>query len=103
MRSFNTSAHGLSFNQLTIVRVWQKGAVISDYDSAVWRRDRCGAPIKYSDFGNTNSEFGWEIDHTQPVAKHGSDDLGNLEPLQWRNNRHKSDNWPRWYCLIPSA
>jgi hypothetical protein len=33
-----------------------------------------------------------------PVSKDGADDLGNLQPLQWENNRYKSDNWPNWQC-----
>ena len=41
-------------------------------------------------------KYGWKIDHIKPVAKGGTDDLNNLQPLQWANNRHKSDNYPNW-------
>lgn len=77
--------------------VWNKGTPIPDYDSRVWRRDICDRAIKFEDHGNTNSKFGWEIDHIKPTAHGGSDDLANLQPLHWENNRRKGDTYP-WYC-----
>ncbi len=53
--------------------------------------------MKRSEYGNTNSDHGWEVDHEKPVARGGSDDLSNLQPLQWDNNRKKSDAYP-WSC-----
>jgi 5-methylcytosine-specific restriction endonuclease McrA len=59
--------------------------------------------MQRADYGNINSQYGWEIDHIVPVAKGGSDELYNLQPLQWQNNRHKGDDHPQWSCAIKAA
>ena len=97
MRNLNTTVHGTFFPTNIIDAVWQKGRAINGYLPSEWRYDLCGKPIKYSDYGNTNSLYGWEVDHIIPVAKGGLDNLNNLQPLQWENNRKKSDSYP-WYC-----
>jgi len=77
--------------------VWNKAAPIAGYDPSIWRRDACGRAMRYSDHGNVLSGYGWEIDHILPVSRGGSDDLNNLQPLYWENNRRKGDSYP-WYC-----
>lgn len=66
--------------------VWAKGRVIPDYNADVWRWDSFGAVMKFSMYGNRNSDYGWEIDHIVRVADGGTDALSNLRPLNWRNN-----------------
>lgn len=70
--------------------VWQKGRAIPDYSPAVWRQDAFGAVIRRDEHG-TIGEYGWEIDHVVPETWGGTDDLSNLQPLHWRNNKAKSD------------
>jgi hypothetical protein len=84
------------FDTATLLAVWRKGRVIDGFDSAVWRHDMCGSVMKYADYGET-SKHGWEVDHIKPVAKGGTDDLSNLQPLYWENNRRKGDTYP-WSC-----
>lgn len=69
-----------------ILAVWRKGGAIKGYDPNVWRHDDFNNPIKFTDYGNRNSVYGWEIDHIVPVAQRGPDDLSNLRPLQWEVN-----------------
>ncbi len=87
----------LSTDEPTKLQVWQKGQVIAGYDAAVWRHDTCGAVMCYSEHGNTDSKHGWEIDHIIPQAKGGKTTWDNLQPLNWENNRAKSDTYP-WSC-----
>lgn len=77
--------------------VWNKGRQINGLDPRVWRSDACGHRMKYGDHGNTSSNYGWEIDHIFPTSRGGDNNLENLQPLYWENNRRKGDTYP-WYC-----
>ncbi|MDE0646046.1 MAG: HNH endonuclease signature motif containing protein [Gammaproteobacteria bacterium] len=75
-----------------LLQIWNKGSPISGYDSNVWRRDYLGNAMRFSDYGNTDSDYGWEVDHIKPVSEGGSDELHNLRPLQWKANRERPSN-----------
>ena len=66
--------------------VWHKGHIIDGKDPALWRRDDYGCPMRYTDYGDRDSPFGWEKDHIIPKAEGGSDELINLRPLSWVAN-----------------
>ena len=85
-RNYNTDKNGSSWSEPTKLAVWKKGTSIDGYDSNIWRRDKCGKAMKYSDHGDRQSKYGWEIDHINPVANGGDDNINNLQPLHWENN-----------------
>ena len=76
----------------TILQVWSKAEVTNNNNPAIFRKDACDAWIKFQDHGNRNSQYGWEIDHIIPDSQNGSDELDNLQPLQWENNVKKGDS-----------
>ncbi|MCW1888209.1 MAG: HNH endonuclease [Candidatus Moranbacteria bacterium] len=78
-------------NTYKISLVWNKATIVPGNDPNVFRKDRFGAWIQYSAYGNRDHEYGWEIDHIIPVAAGGLDDLSNLQPLHWQVNCKKSD------------
>lgn len=103
-RTPGTTTNGSGFDLATINAVWAKAQVVLGYDENVIRKDSCGAWIKRAEYGlATPGGYGWEVDHIQPAARNGSDALYNLQPLQWQNNRHKSDSWPNWSCAMFAA
>ena len=79
-----------------IAAVWQKGRILVSHNAATHRQDICRAWMQYDQHGK-EGQYGWEIDHINPTANGGGDELSNLQPLWWTNNRRKSDTYP-WSC-----
>ena len=65
---------------------WNRANSIAGSDVRAWRRDDYGNDIRYADYGDRDSEFGWEIDHVKPLARGGLDIDSNLRALHWRVN-----------------
>ena len=84
--------------------IWEKGIEDEKYPSDKIRKDACGAFIRYADYGNRDSIFGWEIDHIYPASKlKTSDDVDNplnLRPFHWKNNESKGANYPYYTACI---
>jgi hypothetical protein len=48
----------------------------------------------------TQDSMGWENSHVYPLARGGDDELINLIPMQWQNNRNKSNSYPSYQCSV---
>jgi len=88
----------MAYSHEIIQEVWEKAKIDPNNDSNEWRKDECGAWIARDEYGNRNSQYGWEIDHISPG---GDDSISNLRPLQWKNNVDKGDE--RLKCNITAS
>lgn len=98
------------FNEDLLNQIWEKAQRVKGYDEHVFRKDACGAWIIRELYGNSESPFGWEVDHIYPESKLRSknvpesmiDDLINLRPLNWKNNQSKGVDYPSYQAIIKS-
>ena len=87
MRSFTEFVMEGSFSEDIKKAVWLKGKIattVQNRESSSSRFDVVGAIMYEEEYGNRNSEFGWEIDHID--NKRENNDISNLRPLFWKNN-----------------
>ncbi len=89
------------FSKEIVEVIWKKAQEIPNYNPNIWRKDFAGAWIRKDQYGATGN-YGWEIDHLKPTAKGGTDELKNLKPIHWQNNRYKSDNYPNFDTCVAS-
>jgi len=88
-RRLNTTVSGAEFDSATIDLVWDKA--FSEWGFYFFRKDIYSYSMAKQDFGK-KTKYGWEIDHIIPVSRGGTDDLSNLQPLHWKNNRRKGEH-----------
>ena len=74
-----------------IDKAWKNAKTIRGEDPDKYRQDPYGNKIHKNSFGK-DSAMGWEVDHIKPIARGGSDSTQNLQALQTKVNREKSDS-----------
>lgn len=89
------------YTRAIINGIWEKAKIITGYDPNIWRKDFAGAWIRRDYYGMRNN-YGWAIDHIKPVNKGGNEEIHNLQPLHWRNNISKKDDYPIFITIVTS-
>lgn len=80
------------FTQDRLEQIWDKGQTIRGKDPNLYRQDKFGNTMYWHSYGKT-SEMGWNVDHSKPQAKGGTDHLNNLQPMNSRANFAKGKKY----------
>lgn len=83
----------MAYSKEELDEIFAKGEVIPGKDASLYRKDACGNIIYRPNYG-LETPMGWEVDHSYPKAKGGTDSSRNLKPLQSSENARKSDKYP---------
>ncbi len=83
-----------NFTQERIDQVWNKGDLVPGKDPNLYRMDKFGN-IMYKPSYGKYSPIGWNIDHSKPQSKGGTDHLNNLQPMNSYANCSKNDNYKK--------
>lgn len=100
----------MAFSDKQIQDAWERASIVDGYDKTRFRKDACGAWIIRDKYGDTDSLYGWVIDHVVPqallkekgVCQEMIDIGANLRALQHENNASKSDDYPSYTAVVTS-
>ena len=73
---------------------WAKTSPVAGGQMNSWefRKDCLGNLVRYADFGNRQSPFGWELEYIVSARLGGSNDPSNLQALHWKATAARSDH-----------
>lgn len=100
----------MAWTEEQIQNAWNRAKSEEGYDKNRFRKDACGAWIIRDKYGDTDSLYGWVIDHVVPqsiLRKKGFsqemiDNPVNLRALQHENNNSKGDDYPSYTAVVTS-
>ena len=105
-----TSIFGMAFSEQQIQNICNRATKVEGYDASSFRKDACGAWIIRDKYGDSDSRYGWVIDHIVPqsllrergVSEEMIDNPHNLRALQHENNASKNDDYPSYTAVVTS-
>ena len=65
---------------------WARTSPVSSANAWEFRKDCLGNMVRYTDFGNRHSPFGWELEYV------GSQVADNLQALNWKAVAARSEH-----------
>lgn len=88
IQEYKTYTNKDSWSNEDKITIWEKGNFITGYEPSKWRRDKYGNEIKWEDYGNRKSRYGWEIGQINLISNGVVNNIVNLNPLHWKNTSH---------------
>lgn len=85
IKEYETFTEQVSWSVEDKKTIWEKGNHITGYEPNEWRRDKYGNEIKWEDYGNKKSKYGWEIGQVNLISNGVVNSIVNLHPLHWKN------------------
>lgn len=70
---------------------WDDDTVNDVYDRNGGYCWHCGKRLAFSNYGAVGAKGAWEVDHSVPLSRGGTDRLNNLVPACIECNRSKQD------------
>lgn len=100
----------MAWTEEQIQSAWDRAKPEEGYDKNRFRKDACGAWIIRDKYGDTDSLYGWVIDHVVPqsllrekgFSQEMIDNPDNLRALQHENNNSKGDDYPSYTAVVTS-
>jgi len=80
------------FSDERLEQIWNKGAKIRGKDADLYRKDIYGNEMYRSSYGK-DTAMGWNVDHSKPTSKGGTDHLNNLQPMNSSANKSKGNKY----------
>lgn len=72
--------------------IFSKGSLIKGMDPKKYRKD-CFGNIMYRYSYGKYTKLGWNVDHSKPIAKGGTNSIRNLQPMNCFANCSKRDRY----------
>ena len=73
---------------------WARTSPVGQSNGWEFRKDVLGNLVRYADYGNRHSPFGWELDFIVPSSLGGSTDPENLQVLHWKAGAARKESLP---------
>ena len=77
--------------------MWDEDTLNTVYDKTGGYCRHCGKKFAWVNYGTIGRRGSWEVDHSRPKARGGTDHINNLVPACVPCNREKGDMTVQWY------